>query len=86
MEAAEAGDIEGVMGGGSAWSMGQRADRRNTSSSARWEEAGRAHGEGFRDIRPASTVVEVKRLIGPGVPVGIEDDAIVCRTGQAGDP
>ena len=33
---------------------------------ARWEEIGRAHGEVFRDIRPASTMVEVKRLVERG--------------------
>jgi len=44
---------------------------------ARWEEIGRAHGEVFREIRPASTMVEVKRLIDPDMLVEIEAEAIV---------
>jgi enamine deaminase RidA (YjgF/YER057c/UK114 family) len=43
----------------------------------RWEEIGRAHGEVFPDIRPASTMVEVKRLVDPDMLVEIEAEAIV---------
>jgi enamine deaminase RidA (YjgF/YER057c/UK114 family) len=42
-----------------------------------WEAVGRAHGEYFRDIRPASTLVEVSRLIDPGMLVEIEADAYI---------
>ena len=42
-----------------------------------WEEIGRAHGEVFRDIRPAATMVEVSRLISPEMLVEIEADAVI---------
>ena len=46
---------------------------------ARWEEYGRAHGELFRDVRPAATMVEVSRLIDPAMLVEIELDAYSPR-------
>lgn len=42
-----------------------------------WEDIGRAHGEVFGDIRPASAMVEVSGLIDPDMMVEIEADAII---------
>lgn len=46
---------------------------------SRWEEAGKAHGEFFREIKPATTMIEVSRLIDVQLLVEIEVTAICER-------
>ena len=48
-----------------------------TTDISRWEEIGRAHGEFFSKIKPASTMVEVRALINSELLVEIEATAIV---------
>ncbi|HEX5001501.1 MAG TPA: RidA family protein [Bacteroidia bacterium] len=44
---------------------------------SKWQEYGKAHGEIFSSIRPASTMVEIKRLIEPGMLIEMEVQAVI---------
>ena len=49
-----------------------------------WQAVGRAHGEIFATIRPAATMVEVRRLIAPEMLVEIEADAVIMEGSARG--
>jgi enamine deaminase RidA (YjgF/YER057c/UK114 family) len=49
-----------------------------------WEAIGRAHGEVFGEIRPATAMIEVRRLIDPAMLVEIEADAVITDRAPQG--
>ena len=46
---------------------------------SKWEEIGKAHGEFFREIKPAASMIEVKELISPELLIEIEVTAIISE-------
>ena len=51
---------------------------------SQWEQVAKAHGEVFAEIRPATTIVQVSRLIDADALIEIEADAIVPKDGEIG--
>ncbi|KAA0275876.1 MAG: RidA family protein [Chloroflexi bacterium] len=49
-----------------------------TTDISQWEEIGRAHGEFFREVKPAASMIEVKGLIDPGLLIEIEVTAVTA--------
>jgi enamine deaminase RidA (YjgF/YER057c/UK114 family) len=69
--------IEKALQQGGATMQNVVRTRMFTTSIAHAEAIGKAHAEFFRDIRPASTLVEISRLVHPDMLIEVEADAVI---------
>jgi len=77
----------GIVGKGDAYAQAKQAladvvrTRIYVTDVSQWEAVGRAHGEAFGAIRPATAMIEVSALIDPELLVEIEADAVIGGAG-----
>ena len=69
--------IEGALAQAGAKMSDVYRTRMYLTDVSQWEAVGRAHGESFGTVRPATTIVEVSKLIDPEMLVEIEADAYI---------